>query len=531
MANKADSISDSRVAAGSSAASMASYVFAGKIFTYLMTGIALILVTRLLGPSQYGIYTLAIAFGGIFGSLGYFSVGLALNKFVAEYKQLGKKSEMNEVVSTALFIIIVSGLIIGGFCILFGGLISQYVFHTGTMSLIIKLVALEIVAVMFFGVFYDTLVGFGRGKHMAIVVGIQALLQASVSIFLAFEGFGAAAPIIGLMVSYFVGFIVGVYLVFRYNNITITRPSGVFVKKILYFSAPLALASIFSNFSSGFALIFLGYYVSTAIIGNVGITAKTSSLIGVIFDSISLALLPAFSAALVNKKLNKNVGKMYGYVVYLAILLVGPILFYMALFSTPFVHLLFGSQYAYSPLGYTYAAPLYISIMSIGLLIGVAGSYANSLLISANEVMIVFRYTVIIDLVMLLLVLVFVPFLSSLAYAIAVFLVTPIITSTIFLRKLSVMFKLDLRVKKVLRLIVANIIVSGIALPLYFVFNGIILLILAAALFLVLYPLVSALAGGVDKTDMSTIKDLSREIPLVGMVMGIMVDYAALVIR
>ena len=56
------------IVSGSKAASTASYVLIGKVFTFLMTGIALVIVTRILGPSQYGIYTLSVAFAGIFGT-------------------------------------------------------------------------------------------------------------------------------------------------------------------------------------------------------------------------------------------------------------------------------------------------------------------------------------------------------------------------------------------------------------------------------------------------------------------------------
>ena len=43
----------SGMAAGSKAANTASYVLIGRILTFVMTDIALVIVARLLGPSQY----------------------------------------------------------------------------------------------------------------------------------------------------------------------------------------------------------------------------------------------------------------------------------------------------------------------------------------------------------------------------------------------------------------------------------------------------------------------------------------------
>ena len=83
---------------GSKSANTASYVLTGKILTFLMTGIALVVITRLLGPNQYGIYTLSVAFAGIFGTAGYLGIGTALTKFISEALQKKDKNEINSVI-------------------------------------------------------------------------------------------------------------------------------------------------------------------------------------------------------------------------------------------------------------------------------------------------------------------------------------------------------------------------------------------------------------------------------------------------
>jgi len=74
----------------------------GRILTFVMTGIALVIVARLLGPSQYGVYTLAVAFASIFGSIGYFGIGTAVNKFVSESKQRKGPVEIDNVAPVEL---------------------------------------------------------------------------------------------------------------------------------------------------------------------------------------------------------------------------------------------------------------------------------------------------------------------------------------------------------------------------------------------------------------------------------------------
>lgn len=507
---------------GSKAANTASYVMIGKILTFVMTGIALILIIHILGPSQFGVYTLAVAFASIFGSIGYFGIGTALNKFISESKQRKDSLEINNVVSNALLILLILGSVLTIICFALSGFVSSYIFHSDSMSYVIQLVSFYIITSMLFGSVYDAFLGFGQGKHVAIVASIEAVLQAGVSIGLAIMGFGALAPIFGLIIGYFSGFIVGMFLIFRYNGIRLCMPSGRYVKKILNFSFPVAMYSISGNLLGSFGLVFLGYFVVPSIIGNIGTATRTSSLISIIFDSISFALLPAFSAALADKKLNKEIGRFYGYVVYLAVALVSPVLFYMALFSAPFSNIIFGSSYIY--------APLYISIMSMGLLVGIAGSYASTLLISANKVKLVFKYNAAIDILILFLFLLLVPEFGAIAYVFVAFVISPIIADLLFIREISGMFDIRLRIGKLARLIIANVVVSAIAVMLYFVLNGILLLIAAAVVYLALYPLLAAMLKGADRADIDTINELSKSVPVVGWALRAFMYYAAVVV-
>ncbi len=506
------------LAMGSKTVNVASYVLIGRILTFLFTGTALVIVTRLLGPSQYGTYTLAIAFGGMFGSIGYFGIGTALNKFVSEYKQASKRDEMGMIISNSMVLLLISGVVLSAICIVFSSIISQFVFHTGSLSYVIDLVAFYIIASMLFGSFYDTMIGFGNGKHIALMAAVEAVVQASVSIPLALGGLGALAPIIGLIIGYSAGFIIGISLIFKYNDIVLGRISVSYMKKILGFAAPIASYNVFANLTSNIAIIFLGYFAISSVIGNVGVASRAGSLVSVIFDSIGFALLPAFSAALADKKLKKHLGRIYGYTVYLAMAFVGPLLFYMGIFSDPFSALVFGKSYTY--------APFYISILCLGLLVGIAGTYAGTLLISANKVRKVFKYNIIVNSIIFALVISLVPYFGSTAYVLLTFILSPLLLDIFLIRSVAGMFKINFRIRKMTGLILADAFVSILALPLYYFLNGAALLFTAAVIFAAIYPLAAVIAGGIEKADTETMISLSKGIPLAGSALRAFIRYA-----
>ncbi len=502
---------------------VASYVLFGRILTFLMLGIALVLVTRILGPAQYGIYTLAVAFAGIFASIGYFGIGTAINKFIAENREKRKVGEISEIFSSALFLVVVVGIILAFVSFALSSFISGYIFHTSAMANVIKVVSFWIIAAMLFGAVYDSLLGFSDGKDITITATVQAFLQGGISIVLAVLGFGALAPVFGLVIGYFAGFAVGIVIMFRHNGLWFTKPNLPHLKKLLDFSWPVAGANIFSGIVGSFGLVFLGYFVAPAVIGNVGIASRTSSLISVIFDSISFAILPTFSAMNANKKLGKQLGKVYGYTVYLAVLVVSPMLFYMAVFSLPFSYTVFGSSYT--------TGPLYISIISMGLLVGIAGSYANTLLIGMGRVKLALKYNLIAYIVALLLFLLLIPVFGGIGYAIVSFLVLPLLIDTIFINRLRYSLKINFRIRKIAAIIASDVIVSMIVSPLYLVAGGWVLLALAAIGFLIIYPIVAVILGGAEKGDISTIKELSKGIPLAGPLLSVFADYAGVVVK
>ena len=514
---------DKTVAAGSNAASTASYVLVGKILTFLMTGIALVVVTRLIGPNQYGIYTLSVAFAGIFGTAGYLGIGTALTKFISEALNKKDRKEINNIVSNSLFIVMVSGVVLTVVAFLISGLVSSYMFHSSSLSYVIEIVSFYIITSMLFGSIYETMIGFGQNRDIAIITGLEAFLQAGISIGLAFDGFGALAPIFGLIIGSFIGFAFGMLLVFKRNRISLCMPSFGYMSRIVNFSFPVAMSNMASNLLGTFGIVFLGFFVVPSIIGNLGVATRASTLLSMIFDSITFALLPAFSAALVNSKLKGEVGRLYGYVVYMAIVLISPLLFYMAVFSREFAALVFGASYSY--------APAYISIMSIGLLIGIAGVYASTLLISANKVKLVFKYNALVSVLVLLLFLFLVPQFGVWAYVGIAFILSPIISDVLFVREISRMFSIKLRYGKFAKIVLADILVSAAALLAHVFFGGVLMLAIAAIVFVLLYPPLVTMLGGADIGDIETIKKLSKNIPVIGNIMEVMLNYAAVGIR
>ena len=62
-------------------------------------------------------------------------------------------------------------------------------------------------------------------------------------------------------------------------------------------------------------------------------------------------------------------------------------------------------------------------------------------------------------------------------------------------------------------------------------FGGALMLVVSALVFVLFYPLLVTMLGGADIGDVETIKKLSKNVPVAGRLISIMLDYAAVGIR
>ena len=93
------SIDSAKLQVGSRTANTASLITFGRFVTLLITGAAFIIVARLLGPSVYGIYVLAISYIGLFTVIADLAVCTSVNKFIGQYLAENNKDELEKTIS------------------------------------------------------------------------------------------------------------------------------------------------------------------------------------------------------------------------------------------------------------------------------------------------------------------------------------------------------------------------------------------------------------------------------------------------
>ncbi|EET89816.1 MAG: oligosaccharide flippase family protein [Candidatus Micrarchaeales archaeon] len=519
MEDQEQTISEISVAA----ANTTTFILGSKVISFLFLGIAFIAIARLLGPSVYGIYVMATFAAGIFGSAGSFGIGTTLNKFGAEHK--GNAQKLSELTSNGMFVLMVFGIVLSAVLFLLSEPIAFYTLHNGGLAYAFRGISVTVLISMMFGASYAILIGVGKGLQAAIAIVVESVFQSVIGISLAFMHFGAIAPIIGLISGLAAGLLLGLYYIFHDGGVRLIRPEFNKIKGILSFSTPIALSNIFNVIVNNLSLFVLGIFTTSFVIGNFGIATKVNSLFDIVLGSIGVSLLPAFTTVMKHNKIAERTGRFYSYSVYIAFLIMSPVIFLVAFLAKPFSYVAFSSAYS--------TAPGYILLMSVGVLIFIAGSYANSLLVSAGRVKEVLKNNLMVSAIEVVLLVLLVPAFKGMGLALLLFIIYPFLIDIFFIRSIRRIFKFSMHVRKVAMIMVADLITMVFIYPLILVFGGmyIPLIIVSAVVVIIVYPQMAALLGGINKRDIKLIGDTVEKVPVVGLLLGILLRYTDIMAR
>ncbi|MDE1860594.1 MAG: oligosaccharide flippase family protein [Candidatus Micrarchaeota archaeon] len=501
---------DTFVNIGSKTASILSFVLGGKLTSLFLSGLLLIFLTRALGPSSYGIYTLAIAVAGIFGSMGNFGISTALNKFVSEYKYKKDAVALRNVISNGITLALVIGIVLSAITFLMAAPIAYYILNDVAITGVLQLAAFTLFTAMFVGAAMGVLVGLGKGGQVLKVNLVQSVVQIVVTLALVAFGFGPSAPILGLILGYLGGGLEGVYLLQKGRIRIALELSIKESRKLLAFSIPVALSNLLVGILPDLSVIALGAYTTAAIVGNFGIAIKINTLLGsILTDAIAFSLLSAFTVAFAGKNTQEKIGSVYNYSIYFAFLFVVPAIAFLAVMAKPISYILFSGVYT--------LAPLYIAIISLGAIIWIFGLFATDVLVGSGKVIEVLKYNVLVDIIVIGLL----PFVLNYQYGLGIiidiFIVAPLIYDAIFFAKIRQVFKVRLEINKLARIIFVNVvnILLILIFILPFITNFILLIIISLLELLIIYPLLVAAIGAVQRSDLELVENVTKKIPVV----------------
>ena len=496
----------------------------GDVISSVLTVLMLIFLARYLQPSLFGIYSIVIAFSTLLNVGSNFGIGTAFRKMLPELK-ITDSERLHRLLSNGYFIALCLGLVIAVIGVLISGLLAVDVYGNAAMTLPLQLAAVAEFLAVVYNLTLAALTGLGMVKYATfsnVTYGASGLFF---TVALVLLGYGVLGALIGYVIGFILSALVGIFYLVRATGFRPKRRDKATVKELSSFSAPVVASYVAQYGAQSFAVLFLGVFVVSSVVGNYGSAYKLARIIELLITDATFILLPAFAKALSSESIAHKIGAIYNNSIYYSALVLLPIVAYAISAATPLANVLLGSAYT--------TAPFYFSVMIIGMTVSIIGAYAGTLIIGHGDTKRFLKYQLIAIIVQLLLVVVLTPYLQAIGVLLALFVITPIILDAIYIVALEEQFKFRHTFGKLIRITIAAVItwmaLYGMAIVIGASSKW--LLITNAVVALLLFPPLVVLLGGIEKKNLDFIKKTGERLSPAKPFVDAIVRYTAFFVR
>ncbi len=507
---------------GSRSARTFSVLAAGRAISLLLGILAIIVVARLLGPQDYGVFTLAFAFFSLLSATSNFGFGNYLAKFLSESEDKRDKEGFARALASGYLWIIIIGILLTLLGIAISGWVAS-LFQTSGVSEFTLMLASTII---FFSMVYGTsdwaLIGVGKNAAAITLEVAENIVLLAASVALIMLGYGPNGAIAGLLISYVFASLLGTYLIFRFAHrrmhAKIAWPGFKDLRDSLRFSFPVAMSNLLSNGVVNFAILFLGFFVSAYAIGNYGIAARASDGLSVFYGTAAVTLVPILSIAAVRSgKKRRRYEFVYNKTLLYSILTTVPLIIYLGVFSTPIIYLLVTHAFG--------SAPFYMSLIALGIVIGTVGIFTSMLFVARGKTSKLLVYGMITAAFQLLALLILTPLWGVTGEIIAVFFVGGIVSDYLFLRGVRKTLGVRTDYGKLARAFASVVVLAltfslGLLSP-----NFAVELIYGLVVLLEVYPVFLVLLRVIEKSDIETIERSVKRLQALSAIVTPLINY------
>jgi len=487
------------------------FIFIGNASSTVILALGVIAVARLLGPSDYGLYTLALAVPIILVSLSDAGINFALVRLPARLGAEGNHAEAEKLIRLGFLLKLTISTIAFIICYFGSATIATTVLNRSELAPFLRIASILVVFHSMFDAACNSFIGQDRMHYSASIQVLQSTLKGTLGPALVLVGFGIAGAISGFVLSLAAAGLVGTALLFVNHTRSSSQATGLVstdLHRLLGYALPLYVATILSVFLTQYQNIVLAHFTSNTEIGNFVATWNFTAFMAILAYPFATAMFPMFSK-MDPKNQRSDLARGFILAVKYTSLLIIPASVAVMVFSRDLIFLTYGSDYA--------SAPQYLVILSVVYLLAAIGSLVlGSFLSGVAETGTVVRMS-------FLALVVYLPLGPALAwlwgaYGILVAYVLSSAASTVYgIHQTSIKYdaRPDLRASAGVLIAALTAAIPSITLvQLHLTETGVVNLIAGGILYVVAYLTLAPALGAVDKFDIMNLRTILSLVPL-----------------
>jgi stage V sporulation protein B len=344
------------------------FLFIGNACSTVILAVGTIIVARLLGPSDYGLYALTLVVPILLVSLSDIGMNFALVRFPAKLRSEGNATEANRLVRLGFLLKLTVSAVAFLVCYFGSTTIAITILNRPELAHFLRLASLMIVFQAILEATNNSFIGQDLMQYSAGVQIMQATLKGSLGPAFVLIGLGITGAVSGYILSLVCAGLIGATILFVKH----TRSSGriddsvsVDFSALLGYSLPLYLATILGVFQTQYQSIILAHFAGNLEIGNFNATLNFNTFLAILTYPIVTAIFPMF-AKMRPRDQSAELARAFQLAVKYSSLVMLPASVAVMVFSRNLIYLTYGSSYAF--------APQYLILLSASYLLAAMGS-------------------------------------------------------------------------------------------------------------------------------------------------------------
>jgi O-antigen/teichoic acid export membrane protein len=322
-------------------------LFAANMTATAVNAVIVIIIARLLGPTGYGNYSLALVIPSILQLFIGFGALPAVVRYSAYYGSIGKQEEARRFTKNVMMFLLASGAILTVVSFFLADSLSTLILQRPDLGSYVQLASVAVLGNTVLQAAATSAIGWNWMSLSGAVTVSQALVKLVLAPLLVLVGLGVTGALVGHLASFFVAGTVGVAVLYL-RRLRGPAGAGSFVsdvKEMNVYGIPVYVGSVLTGLASYFVLVLLARIASSTVYGYYQAAANFTSPINLLASAMISALFPAF-ASIDGVKADVNTAFRHAYR-FVAFLLT-PFVLFMIAAAGPLVRILYGASYTSS---------------------------------------------------------------------------------------------------------------------------------------------------------------------------------------
>lgn len=324
-------------------------LFAGNFTATVLAAVTSIVVARLLGPEDFGLFSLALVVPTLLQSFTHFGTRTAVTRYVSYHISIGETEKASRYAQAAILFSLFAGVMFTIVSFASASWVSSVLLHRPALQPYVALASLTIFgqSLLLTGIAAST--GWNSMGRASLSNIVQAGMKLMCSPILIIMGFGVSGAVIGHAASFLLAGATSVGLLYAHKvkiGFRSLAPIISDVKEMIGFGFLPFIGSILTGLSIFFVSVLLALVANNA---NVGYYQAATSMIipiSLLTTATASALYPAFASLHGTRGDTRSAFRMsVKYVGYLIV----PSVFLLAATAPDLVDLIYGSSF--SPAG------------------------------------------------------------------------------------------------------------------------------------------------------------------------------------